>query len=238
MTSSWNRYHATEHQHVKLRHKLKNYRQTANIRSTKSQNINVFRLVLQLSLPKPSKPVVQSRMKIWLNQRRQAILQLHLRDHQFYCLLMWLILEVWRYGNTSPPVYATKNAKSVQLMLDCYTVVFIYPIAMYIIQYQFHAYIIFTHWPLENSISLPLNCATVLYLFMMTSSNGSIVRVTNPLWGKFTGHQWIPLAKASDAELWCFLWSAQNKRLSKQSRCPWFKTPSDHYDFTVMLPNP
>ena len=111
MTSSWNRYHATEHQHVKLRHKLKKFRQTANIRSTKSQNINVFRLVLQLSLPKPSKPVVQSRMKIWLNQRRQAILQLHLRDHRFYCLLMWLILEVWRYGNTSPPVYATKKCK-------------------------------------------------------------------------------------------------------------------------------
>ena len=24
--------------------------------------------------------------------------------------------------------------------------------------------------------------------------------------GKFTGHRWIPLTKASDAELWCFLW--------------------------------
>ena len=29
-----------------------------------------------------------------------------------------------------------------------------------------------------------------------------------PLSGEFTGHRWIPLAKASDAELWCFLWSA------------------------------
>ena len=36
--------------------------------------------------------------------------------------------------------------------------------------------------------------------YMMTSSNGNIFR--------FTGHQWIPLTKASDAELWCFLWSA------------------------------
>ena len=35
---------------------------------------------------------------------------------------------------------------------------------------------------------------------MMTSSNGNIFRVT--------GHQWIPLTKASDTELWCFLWSA------------------------------
>ena len=33
-------------------------------------------------------------------------------------------------------------------------------------------------------------------------------RVTGPLWAKFTGHRWIPLTKASNAELWCFLWSA------------------------------
>ena len=55
---------------------------------------------------------------------------------------------------------------------------------------------------------------------MMTSSNGSIFRVTGPLWGEFTGHWWIPLPKASDAELWCFLWSA-----------PWINgwgTNSDH----------
>ena len=29
-----------------------------------------------------------------------------------------------------------------------------------------------------------------------------------PFVGEFTGHRWIPLTKASDAELWCFLWSA------------------------------
>ena len=43
---------------------------------------------------------------------------------------------------------------------------------------------------------------------MMTSSNGNIFRVTDPLCREFTGHRWIPLTKASDAELWCFLWSA------------------------------
>ena len=41
---------------------------------------------------------------------------------------------------------------------------------------------------------------------MMTSSNGSVFRVTGLLWGESTGQQWIPLTKASDAELWCFLW--------------------------------
>ena len=48
----------------------------------------------------------------------------------------------------------------------------------------------------------------VLVVEMMTSSNGSIFSVTGPLCVEFTGYRWIPLTKASDAELWCFLWSA------------------------------
>ena len=43
---------------------------------------------------------------------------------------------------------------------------------------------------------------------MMTSSNGNIFRVTGHLCGEFTGPRWIPRTKASDTELWCFLWSA------------------------------
>ena len=43
---------------------------------------------------------------------------------------------------------------------------------------------------------------------MMTSSNGNIFRVTGHLCGEFTGPRWIPRTKVSDAELWCFLWSA------------------------------
>ena len=31
---------------------------------------------------------------------------------------------------------------------------------------------------------------------------------TGHLCGEFTGQRWIPYTKASDAELWCFLWSA------------------------------
>ena len=45
-------------------------------------------------------------------------------------------------------------------------------------------------------------------MHLMTSSNGNIFRVTGPLCGEFTGHRWIPNTKASDAGLWCFLWSA------------------------------
>ena len=44
--------------------------------------------------------------------------------------------------------------------------------------------------------------------------------------GEFTGHRWIPLTKARDAELWCFLWFALMKRLSKQSWGCWCETPA------------
>ena len=40
------------------------YRKTSNIRGTESPNLNVSRLVLQLSLPNPMKPGVKSRMKM------------------------------------------------------------------------------------------------------------------------------------------------------------------------------
>ena len=45
---------------------------------------------------------------------------------------------------------------------------------------------------------------TVLFLIMMTSSNGNISRVTGQFCVEFTGHRRIPRTKASDAELWCF----------------------------------
>ena len=48
----------------------------------------------------------------------------------------------------------------------------------------------------------------VCICIMMTSSNGNIFCVTGHLCGEFTGPRWIPHTKASDAELWCFLWSA------------------------------
>ena len=61
----------------------------------------------------------------------------------------------------------------------------------------------------------------------MTSSNENIFLVTGPLCGEFTAERWIHRTKASDAELWCFLWSATwKKRLSKQSWCRWFETLS------------
>ena len=43
---------------------LDSYRQTSNIRRIKSQNLNISRLVLPLSLSNPLKPGVKSRMKM------------------------------------------------------------------------------------------------------------------------------------------------------------------------------
>ena len=63
----------------------------------------------------------------------------------------------------------------------------------------------------------------------------SIFRVTVPMCREFAGHQWIPLTKASDAELWCFLWSAPlipgwvNNRKAGDLR-----RHRAHYDVTVM----
>ena len=49
---------------------------------------------------------------------------------------------------------------------------------------------------------------SAMLFHMLTSSNGIIFRVTGPLCEEFTGPRWIPRTKASDAELWCYLWYA------------------------------
>ena len=65
---------------------------------------------------------------------------------------------------------------------------------------------------------------------MITSSNGNIFRVTGPFWVEFTGHR----TKASDAELWCFLWSAPNERLSKHGETGDLRRHRAHYDVMIM----
>ena len=75
------------------------------------------------------------------------------------------------------------------------------------------------------------NCTTVVVIDdmqeesvrsspMMTSSNGNIFRVTGPLRGEPTGHRWIPLTKASDAEIWRFPWSAPEQTVEQTLEAP------------------
>ena len=72
---------------MKSVHQRDTYREISNISRTKSEDLNFPRLVMQLSLYNILKPGVKSRMKMQLEQRRQAMFQLHLSDRQFYCLL-------------------------------------------------------------------------------------------------------------------------------------------------------
>ena len=52
---------------------------------------------------------------------------------------------------------------------------------------------------------------------MVTSSNGS---VTGPWCVEFTGHRSIPLTKASDAELWYFLWTTSEQTVEQTMETP------------------
>ena len=63
------------------------YSKVSNIRCTKCKNLNVSHLSLQLSLRNILKPSVKWKMKMLLEQRPQAMLQLHLSDQQFNCPL-------------------------------------------------------------------------------------------------------------------------------------------------------
>ena len=55
---------------------------------------------------------------------------------------------------------------------------------------------------------------------MMTQSNENIFRVTGPLWWESTADRWIPFTKASDAELWCFLWYAPEQTVEQTVEMP------------------
>ena len=68
----------------------------------------------------------------------------------------------------------------------------------------------------------------------MTSSNGSIFRVTGPLCGEFTGPRWIPHTKASDAELWCFLICVRINGWVNNLEAGDLRRPLRHYDVRVM----
>ena len=55
----------------------------------------------------------------------------------------------------------------------------------------------------------------IVQVFMMTSTNENIFRVTGPLWRETTVHRWIPLTKTNNAELWCFPWSAPEQTIEQ-----------------------
>ena len=56
-----------------------------------------------------------------------------------------------------------------------------------------------------------------------------------PMWGELTADQWIPLTKANDAELWCYLWSVPQQRLNKQLIHHDLRHQHAHHDIVVMV---
>ena len=73
----------------------------------------------------------------------------------------------------------------------------------------------FGRWVLHRTGHSPRQTLPSEKKYIMTSSNGNIVRVTGPLWGKSTGHRWI--------NNWA------NNRISGD-----YKGHRVHYDFTVI----
>ena len=70
----------------------------------------------------------------------------------------------------------------------------------------------------NNVCTIIIDCLCIhsmVIIVMMTSSNGNIFHVTGPLCGEFASHRWIPPTKASDAELWCFLWSESEQTVEQ-----------------------
>ena len=66
--------------------------------------------------------------------------------------------------------------------------------------------------------------------------NGNIFRITGPLCGQLTGQRWLHLTKASDAELWCILWSAPwiNSWVNNRGAGD-LRRHRAHYDVIVMI---
>ena len=77
-----------------------------------------------------------------------------------------------------------------------------------------------------------LNCYS-FPIFIMTSSNGNIFRVTGPLCGEFIGHRWIPCTKASDAELCSLIFPWLNGWVNSHEAGD-LRRHRAHYDVIVM----
>ena len=75
---------------------------------------------------------------------------------------------------------------------------------------------------------------SIFPIFKMTSWNGNMFRVTGPLSGEFTGHWWIPLTKASDAELWSFFICAWPNGWVNNQDADDLRRYHAHCDVTVM----
>ena len=95
-----------------------------------------------------------------------------------------------------------------------------------------HGWLVTSQRKLWNVIihpwTLPVVCESVIegIGLMLTSSNGTIFRVTGPLCGEFTGPGEFPAQRLVTRNFGVFFDLRLNKRLSKQPWDWWFETPS------------
>ena len=71
----------------------------------------------------------------------------------------------------------------------------------------------------DDSTAMNLLLYTWWVYFHDDVINGNIF-FTGPWWGESTGRQWIPLTKASDAELWCFIWCTPEQTIEHTVETP------------------
>ena len=78
------------------------------------------------------------------------------------------------------------------------------------------------NWQFESNLSkitrpvAAIKSLRFALFHMVASSNGNIFNVSGPMWG----HWWIPLTKASGAELWCLLWHAPEQTVEQKIKMP------------------
>ena len=92
------------------------------------------------------------------------------------------------------------------------------------------------YWPMREDVTLvvfSLWASPCSVRAMMMSWNGNILRVTGPLCGEFTGHRWILLTKANDAELWFFICAWINDWVNSRE-AGHLRRHRAHYDVNVM----
>ena len=138
--------------------------------------------------------------------------------HQWFLSVMFYITDKnhWWMSSFASKLFTVKH-RSIYLLLTwspgaCLVYCFTY---MCTADWGLASIVSYFSWPmwcLYDRIVRPIimksSELTISSPLMMMSSNGNIFRVTGHFCGEFTGPRWIPHTKASDAELWCLLWSA------------------------------
>ena len=101
----------------------------------------------------------------------------------------------------------------------------------FLFSYYWYAPKIISNWYEQNVYiyRCPMNALftnfPATFKLMMTSSNGSIFRVTGPLCGEITGPGEFPVERPVTRSFDVFFHLRLNKRLSKQPWGWWFETP-------------